>query len=510
MVFVLKDIRIKMKTQQIIAGFTLITFICLLGLSTWMAPYTMEHGYYVTTAKLMTEGMIPWKDFNLMDAPLGVFFLSIPYFILGKSSTGAIALTFTFILHLANMALLGKILRIQGVSKTIRLFGLIAYVIGLCASYGFSTTLEPFAVFFMLLAIQSQSSSSSYKIFWMGGCLCCAILCKIQVLALLPALCVYATIDIERKELLRVAGITGGLLLLSYLLLSLLSGNWYWISYIDLSIHTAPQSLYAFAYSAILFVFRIGALLLLPLLFFFKYAPANEKKRICSAILAACGIIGLSMVGYDKSWPQLCFPLLIICFCASYAHIISQHKWASIFLLFLAAPIGLMGWEIKKLEFGHRKEHQKHLLETTALRIHEMPDTIHLIAFHCTEYDLGPQVFSELNKVPFNLKSTRYGFTKWDKPTETFDGVGHAKLIMAPYRVLFGFNNLEEPKGDRTWEKTFDDLFNQRIVWAIDEDLMFMSQDAPFYTQEEIEELIRAEEEHEHDHHHEHDSHHLE
>lgn len=73
-----------------------ILFLLFYIYSLSISPYGVDHGYYVSVSKCLAEGMIPWKDFQLIYTPLGMYFIAIPYMVggLGLSSAWAQAVFF--------------------------------------------------------------------------------------------------------------------------------------------------------------------------------------------------------------------------------------------------------------------------------------------------------------------------------------------------------------------------------------------------------------------------------
>lgn len=130
-----------------------ILFLLFYIYSLSISPYGVDHGYYVSVSKCLAEGMIPWKDFQLIYTPLGMYFMAIPYMVggLGLSSAWAQAVFFLFIVGTA--VLVYYILSEFDLKNSTKWLSVLFYLMLYYSSDTLSVELEPFAVFWCLLGV---------------------------------------------------------------------------------------------------------------------------------------------------------------------------------------------------------------------------------------------------------------------------------------------------------------------------------------------------------------------
>ena len=162
--------------------------LALLFVGILLSPYGSQHGYYLAEAKFMAQGLVPWLDFSLMDMPMGIEVLALPYRILGIEATGHAALALMALMQVVNTLVLYLVLRRYHVDGPARWASILFYLLGLFAFGGLHLGVEPFAVFILLLScfsLRSHRKSKNVLAAILMGVACCF---KIQSVVLIPLL----------------------------------------------------------------------------------------------------------------------------------------------------------------------------------------------------------------------------------------------------------------------------------------------------------------------------------
>lgn len=186
-----------MNRSTYISSSLICILISILTAVLFSVPHSMVHEYYILAAKHWSDGMIPWLGFNLLEMPLGISVLShIPSIELNQN----IALLFVLVFHLINAALLYSFMQKLDIEPKFSQFGIIIYLcmlIGLC---DFGITLEPFAVFFIILSLFGIISHKRVKNLIAAVLLVFATMIKIQVVLLVPILALIIFLPTHRHH----------------------------------------------------------------------------------------------------------------------------------------------------------------------------------------------------------------------------------------------------------------------------------------------------------------------
>lgn len=112
-------------------GYILFVFIliCSYIYSLTIAPVNADYGYYVGAAKSMAQGLVPYRDISLGYPPFVFYLLSIPYVLCGTDISPLVPMYIAFLFNLANGYLIWLVLKNFGVSKFIRQYTIVLYII---------------------------------------------------------------------------------------------------------------------------------------------------------------------------------------------------------------------------------------------------------------------------------------------------------------------------------------------------------------------------------------------
>lgn len=454
----IKDI-IQNNREYVMGGLCLI-LMCFFYWSISISPATMAHGYYVTTGKFFAQGMIPWKDFNLMDMPLGIGIIGFTYFITHSLFTdGGLALLLMMVMHTLNVFLLCILLKKNNVKSGALWSTLLFYIILVYSACGINVCLEPFAVFFLLIAlVELNSQNNTINVIISALMVVFAVECKIQILALLPAIlyCVIAPVTAEQQHWKKgcVFAVTFLIiLLLSLVGITLYSGNTLWYENLRLTISPMTPDIKSILYNWSTFAARTSLFLVLPGIFFSRFISRCAYKWITVCIFAVIGIMIIMIFGNDKSWTQLVLPFIILCYGTVLQELGSKYRWIKILLAcgFLF-PIFLVYREFRKLEMGNTKQEQHEILNYLSSLPRKNAATA-VIPFKCAGFQIGAQLFSESNIAVHDPLHTTYGFIDWRTPEQELTDAKSADVIILPTIIYLFPNSYSQIEPEPQWAK---------------------------------------------------------
>lgn len=160
-------------------GFIIFIFILICGylISLTLVPVNADYGYYVSAAKCVAQGMIPYRDISLGYPPFVFYLLSIPYVLFGTDISPFVPMAIAFIFNLANGYLIWQMLKTFTIDKSLRQFAIILYIIYIYSVESVFLGLEPFATFWGLLGTNLLLKRKAH-LGIAGLCLTLAFLCK--------------------------------------------------------------------------------------------------------------------------------------------------------------------------------------------------------------------------------------------------------------------------------------------------------------------------------------------
>lgn len=471
-----------------------------------IVPYSIEHGYYVTVAKFLSTGCIPWKEINLMDSPIGLYIMSLPYVFMGNAHTGIYAQWVVVIFHILNIAILFSLLKKLNHNIEIILYSLSFYLFVVLSFCGMNVNLEPFACTFLLVSLLCISYTKKAFLIVSGVCFAFAIGCKVQMLFLLPAFFAYSVIMAKKEK--RDNLYLFLTILITFLIMccffTFVSNGTTWLKDIVFSIHPSNLLFKDIFINTCIIGLKCFSFLVIPVIFILLEKNNIKISSIYPALFAYLGILCLLGFGYDKSWGQLCLPFAILAY--SFCFQRGKTKSESVMLiLFLLIPAAFATREFFKLDFGKEKTEQMEKLERIYHNIAGIED-IHVINYKTPEYGIGAQLFSEKDLKPYNISKTRYGFVDWRKPVDVTEEAKNTPILVIPSTVYFGLGTFREDFNHEPWVEEFVEyLVHIQATGNLFNTVLYKNGIPEEYYQEKLEDVHFESEEEHHNHHHHHE-----
>lgn len=406
---------IKNQKVNIILGCLLVGMIGWLVYAYCIAPLSIEHGYYVTAAKLWAQGMTPWKDFSIQDAPGGIALLGTMYRITGIEVSSYAASTLMLLFHLGSVALLGGIMRKIGMGMTSVLFGLLLYVAVLFSSDALMMNMEPVSTFLILCAVRELLSGSRKGIAAAGVLFALSVTCKLQALIFLPVL--YLVLPLIKKEengtqLIRLFTLyVLGALVAMYAVVALSCSDALWVVNVEWTNleKVEKEDVYAFLMNLVILTARCSIFFLLLFPFVRKELDNREKSLLKVGLAAYVAVCLLFILKCDMAYGMMAYPFVTLSVVVVLQHIRKEKLMAAVAVAILAVPVALAVREFRKLDFGNLKQEQMEEIETVRMVVQKCKHVI-LLCNDCHEFDLGPQIFAEIPQLrPVNLRTSRFG-----------------------------------------------------------------------------------------------------
>lgn len=375
-----------------------------------IVPLCVEHGYFVTTAKLIAQGMVPWQDFRIEDTPLGIGLLAVFYKFCGVECSSYLASWLVLAFHILNILLLGKILKKLFGQTADVLFGVAFYVAILFSTDAMMMNVEPFAVFFMLLGINLllHNEESKVALIVAGGMFALSVFCKAQAVVLFPA--VFFMLDSTRFRSILVSFVLSCIIL--YVVIALACGNFTWISTIQWTNWKffMVSDFYFILMNFAILAARCSLFFLILFFLFRKRMDKNEKYLSYMGIWAYLAVCFLFIMKGSMAYAMMAYPFIVI---AAVALVRKMEKGKILMILALfMIPTILAVREFDKLDWGKVKQYQMEELEVVKMVLEDCDNAI-FIGDECLEFDLGPQIFAEIPHLkPVNLKTSRFGMEK--------------------------------------------------------------------------------------------------
>ena len=187
------------KKVTLIGGCFFGTIILFWLVSNYIAPLSEEHGQYVAYAKFISQGLMPYQDFNMVGTPIGIYILSILYSTIGIEASSYWASGLLCLIHFINGYFLWKIMKKTGIEPIYSIIGLLFYAFITYSSDCIIFNFEPFSTCFILGACLFILNQDKW---WLIGATICFVLalgCKEHTLFLLPVL-TFLIYDKSQKE----------------------------------------------------------------------------------------------------------------------------------------------------------------------------------------------------------------------------------------------------------------------------------------------------------------------
>ena len=137
--------------------------------SLFMLDINADAAYYLGVSRLILEGNMPFIDFPPGYTPLSFYIMAVPIAVFGTSFT--IALVCLYLLHIANSGIIYKIIRQNNGDKLMASYFSVLSLLLCLGTDGYRYVLEPFVLFFGLLALYILKKGG-FKWIVLSGFLC--------------------------------------------------------------------------------------------------------------------------------------------------------------------------------------------------------------------------------------------------------------------------------------------------------------------------------------------------
>jgi len=205
-----------------------------------VVPVNADGGFYLSIARDVLNGATPSVDVSMAYTPGVVYLVAGAMRLFGERYSTI--LLFIYLVQAANALMLYTILSRTVEKRAVAVFACLSYYYSHLLLEGWYFELEPFQVFFILVAVilMMPAMRVSYKLPLVGLSIGCAIMCKQYSALALIAVCVVAWHDIRRfaSAVKSAAGV----------LVIVVSATVPFLSFVMASKATFVGSLYAFGF----------------------------------------------------------------------------------------------------------------------------------------------------------------------------------------------------------------------------------------------------------------------
>lgn len=133
----------------VILSFVLFFILTIIGF--FYAVIGMDAGYYLSISRDLSQGVKIYKELYTEYPPIAMYFLSLPYFVSANPVYELFYLIY-YLFILMSAFILFKTLIMESISKKMAFVAALIFIIIMLLQGGIYINLEPFCVFFMLLA----------------------------------------------------------------------------------------------------------------------------------------------------------------------------------------------------------------------------------------------------------------------------------------------------------------------------------------------------------------------
>lgn len=406
--------RKRMVIPALFFGMVAVFFVC----SAYLAPYSVTHGYYVSIAKRMAEGLVAGKDFMLADTPLALWLMSLPFRLAGTEASGAWAMGMVVCVHLLNMGLLVRLMHRLHIGEVARWMGAAFYGTVLYSTDALMTNLEPFAVCFLLMASLALLQKSKRATAWAAVCFALAVGCKAQSIAMAPVLVGMVLWQGKGEKIRLEKGLLFTLVAvavcgLGYVGMAWSSGDPHWTDSLEWIYRDEEKEVWKqFLVTLIIQGGRCSMYIFLLMFPAWRKLPAYGKQFCVWGLLAFACQVALLCFRTETVYGMFTYPFAAITFAFLWERF-ARNRWAMVVLLsaFLI-PGYLMVREYRKLDNGKAKAAQAEQIKEFKTMLEHPVKTVAYFD-KCFDYQLGAQLYSEVPALcPVGLKTSRFGLER--------------------------------------------------------------------------------------------------
>lgn len=398
------------KTTDRIGFFFFLSCIVLYAYCLIIAPFGADSGYYLSCARMMADGLVPYRDFSMAYTPVSILLLSIPYQLFGTDISSHASYGMLFLTQLANTGLLYVILRKLSVEKNIIFFCLGLYLLLNLKNDGLYLGLEPFAIFFGLLALITLTSEMKGKLWICGLLLGVSFLTKQYALAFAPVVGgLWLFTNHHESVATRLTGVlklAGGFLIPILFIYSYyahktgdqsfylsMAGNEYGNRKISMIFLGLQKALLPF-------------ILVIPMLCL-SWKQISAKNRIW-LMVSGVGIAFFALQYYFQIFPHYHMFLFPFCILILAITLSGKKQKKAVSILFYLLLIGnvIYFFSTKGIPSRRIKKQQIAFMQQAENIIDKEKKCL---VFN-SHYVISPHLYSEMGLKPIDLKNNRFGF----------------------------------------------------------------------------------------------------
>ena len=379
------------------------------------AAIGVDTGYYLFIVNKLSEGLIPFKDFNLNYSPLSFYLMLLVKWASGSLFSYKVVLGFLFFIQFLNAILLYKLIHFYKVNNRIAIFSAAVFLIYAYSFEGVFFVLEPFVIFFGLISLLLINKNNIINIFAAGAFSALGFLCKQYGLGFFALIIIYLFLrKVYYKEkqlnfiLFALAGF-GTVIIITLLIFYLLTGDFSFIrslsgdNYGHRSLTTNFQTLFSYT------LFTCPVLLMIPLIF--KNLTAKNKIIVLLSIL---GLLGFSLQFYFEPYKHyflLLLPFVVILIAQVLDNMPSKWVYKTATILLLITTVYLSS----KKTLGTYKEmhtwsNRLQLFDLSEFVINNVSDDATIMLYLNGKYNILPQLSYLTNLNPPDIQNATYGF----------------------------------------------------------------------------------------------------
>jgi len=379
------------------------------------ASIGVDAGYYLFIVNKLSEGLIPFKDFNLNYPPLSFYLMLLVKWASGSLFSYKVALGFLFFIQFMNAVLLYKLIHFYKVNNRIAIFSAAIFLI---YAYSFESVffvLEPFVIFFGLISLLLIYKNNTINLFAAGAFSALGFLCKQYGLGFFALIVIYLFLrkgyykETQLKKILFALAGFSIVVIISLLIFYLLTGGFSFLNSLsgDNYGHRSLTTNFKALFSYILFTCPV--IIMVPLIF--KNLTAKNKIIV---LLSIGGLLGFSLQFYFEPYKHyylLLLPFVVILIAQVLDNMPSKWILKTVTILLLITTVYLSS----KKTLGTYKEmhtwsNRGQLFDLSEFVINNVPDDATIMLYLNGEYNILPQLYYLTNLNPPDIQNANYGF----------------------------------------------------------------------------------------------------
>ncbi len=441
---------------------SVIIMMLFFTVSLFLIPMTPEYGYYTAFAKYMAQGMVPYRDFHMIEMPVGIGLYSLIYKLTGvEASTNFSVIPFV-IINAVNLLLMIRLMLRMNINKNFVIIGTVFYFLLCYSSDALHMNMEILAGTFFLGACLAVLEKR--RVFTMLAALlfAVAVVCKAQIIAMFPALVLIAATEKSKsgfnvKQCCLLIGSTLLFILAGYVIVALSCDNFHWIEDITWSVEGHHSNTFNRIKNIISYIViqsaRCGIAFLFITPFIYKSLHSDGRRMAVIALAATACYFALFYIKVEVVQGIFFYPFVTIALMHILQAISKKTIVAIIATVMMTPPVALSAREFMKFGNGELKkiynEEMGYIKE-----ILKKPGKAVMLIYTDKEFYIGPQIFSEYTHVqPVKIENGALGYNFVENVADNFI----ANIEKADYIIINDAAFMEMISG------RYVDIFGEKI-----------------------------------------------